>query len=88
DDAATWRPRGSVEPTGTATTARAVRIARRTTVDVPVHPAAALEPGTRLAGPALVDADDTTVWIPPGHSAGLDERGSLLIHPDPEARRP
>jgi N-methylhydantoinase A/oxoprolinase/acetone carboxylase beta subunit len=53
---------------------------------VTVHTTASLGAGDRLDGPALVDAGDTTVWIPPGQVAQLDARGSLAITVDPEAR--
>ena len=79
-----WAPAGEA-PTREAaaeSTARSrpVRIARDAEpIAVPVHRTAGLVVGSRLEGPALVDAGDTTVWIPPGHDAALDERGSLFI---------
>jgi len=47
--------------------------------DVPVHDGAALVPGHRIAGPALVDGSDTTVWVPPGSRARVDAVGTLLV---------
>jgi N-methylhydantoinase A len=38
-----------------------------------------LEPGQFLAGPALIDARDTTIWIPNGMSASLDAHRTLNI---------
>jgi N-methylhydantoinase A len=32
-----------------------------------------------LAGPALVDGPDTTVWVPPGYRAGLTDDGTLVV---------
>jgi len=32
-----------------------------------------------FAGPALVDAPDTTVWVPAGHRARLDDAGTLTM---------
>ena len=32
----------------------------------------------RLAGPALIDSDATTVLLPPGFSAEVDGYGSLV----------
>ncbi|MFC0530004.1 hydantoinase/oxoprolinase family protein [Phytohabitans kaempferiae] len=40
---------------------------------VPVYRRADLRPGHEIAGPALVDAVDTTSWIPPGASARIDQ---------------
>jgi N-methylhydantoinase A len=40
---------------------------------------AALVPGERLAGPALIDASDTTIWIPQGMTARMDEHRNLAI---------
>lgn len=39
----------------------------------------ALAPGHVVAGPALVDGSDTTVWVPPGASAVVDRRGTLVV---------
>jgi len=41
-------------------------------VEVPVYRRADLRPGHEITGPALVDAVDTTSWIPPGATARLD----------------
>jgi len=48
-------------------------------LDVPVFDATALLPGHELAGPALVDGPDTTVWVPPGTCARMDEVGTLTL---------
>jgi hypothetical protein len=32
-----------------------------------------------LAGPALVDAPDTTIWVPAGMRATLDTLGTLVM---------
>jgi N-methylhydantoinase A/oxoprolinase/acetone carboxylase beta subunit len=44
-----------------------------------VHDGAALRPGHALAGPALVDGSDTTMWIPGGVSAQVDAHGTLIM---------
>jgi N-methylhydantoinase A len=57
---------------------RAVALARtgaRAPVDV--YPGESLP--ASLAGPALVDAPDTTVWVPPGHTAALMDNGTLIV---------
>jgi N-methylhydantoinase A len=48
-------------------------------VPVAVHTVASLAPGAELCGPALVDDIDTTVWIPPGARAVLDEFRNLDV---------
>ncbi len=39
----------------------------------------ALAPGRRLDGPAVIERDTTTIWLPPGASAELDAYGNLEI---------
>jgi N-methylhydantoinase A len=48
-------------------------------VDVDIYDGAALRPGHQLKGPALVDSDDTTLWIPDGCSAAIDQYATLLM---------
>ena len=38
-----------------------------------------LGPGAYLTGPAIVEAKDTTIWIPPGHGAEVDGYENLMI---------
>ena len=38
-----------------------------------------LDPGSYLTGPAIVEAKDTTIWIPPGHGAEIDVYENLRI---------
>jgi N-methylhydantoinase A len=40
---------------------------------------ALLSPGERLQGPALVDAPDTTIWIPEGMAARVDAHHTLIV---------
>lgn len=47
--------------------------------EVPVVDRAVLQPGHRLAGPALVDAVDTTLWIPAGFAARVDGYRTLVL---------
>jgi N-methylhydantoinase A len=59
---------------------RDVRLARGAApVAVDVHAGASLGPGDRIAGPALVDGSDTTVWVPPGGQARVDSRNNLVL---------
>jgi N-methylhydantoinase A len=60
---------------------RAVRLARGAdgVRAVTVHDGDALSPGHALAGPALIDGSDTTVWVPEGTTARVDALGSLVL---------
>jgi len=46
---------------------------------VPAFDGAALRPGHHVTGPALIDAPDTTIWIPDGSTARLDTHATLII---------
>jgi N-methylhydantoinase A len=45
----------------------------------PAWPRAALAPGTRLAGPALILEDHATTYLPPGAMLEVDRLGNLVI---------
>jgi N-methylhydantoinase A len=45
----------------------------------PVHWRDGLASGTSLAGPAIVEALDTTIVVPPGWTARVDERGYIRM---------
>lgn len=38
-----------------------------------------LADGSDIIGPALIDASDTTIWIPPHSTARIDERNTLVL---------
>ncbi len=44
--------------------------------DTPIHEAAALTGGAQIAGPAIVEAPDTTIVVPAGWSFAIDEYGN------------
>jgi N-methylhydantoinase A len=46
---------------------------------VAVHDSASLTPGDIFTGPALVDASDTTIWVPSGMTARVDAQRTLVI---------
>jgi N-methylhydantoinase A/oxoprolinase/acetone carboxylase beta subunit/N-methylhydantoinase B/oxoprolinase/acetone carboxylase alpha subunit len=52
---------------------------RRGWNEVSQYDGLALRPGHRLAGPALIDERDTTVWVPPGAEASVTRHGTLAI---------
>jgi N-methylhydantoinase A len=45
----------------------------------PIHWREALQPGTALPGPTIIEAVDATTVVPPGWTARVDERGYLRI---------
>jgi len=47
--------------------------------DVPVYRGSDLRSGHTLQGPSVVDASDTTVWLPEGSQASVDRHGTLAI---------
>jgi N-methylhydantoinase A len=51
--------------------------------DVAVHDVAALHPGHVVAGPALLDGTDTTVWIPPTAALHVNPHGTLVVEVHP-----
>jgi N-methylhydantoinase A len=64
-------------PVGT----RTVRLRRGADgmAEVDVYDGAGLSPGHEFKGPALVDSMDTTVWVPEGSSARIDEHGTFIM---------
>jgi N-methylhydantoinase A len=65
----------------TACATRPVRLGRGDVqlTSVPVHAGSDLAPGHLLRGPALVDAEDTTLWVPSGWNACIDEYGTCIM---------
>lgn len=59
---------------------RAVRLSRDGERDqVKVIAPDALSYGRTVTGPALIDSSDTTIWIPPGARASVDQNHSLVL---------
>lgn len=56
---------------------RSVHIDRGHVAHVDAYEASSVVPGHEIAGPALLDAIDNTLWIPPGATARMDERRTL-----------
>ena len=48
-------------------------------VDTPVYDRAALRPGNRFAGPAIVEQMDATTLVPPGWTARVDAWLNLIL---------
>jgi N-methylhydantoinase A len=67
-----------------ASGSRAVQLGRDAArTAVATHSVADLVPGHLIAGPALVDGSDTTIWIPPGATARVDARSTLVVEVRP-----
>jgi N-methylhydantoinase A len=49
------------------------------TVTAAVFPRAALHPGSRLQGPAVVTEPGTSTIVPPGHTARIGAGGDIII---------
>jgi len=47
--------------------------------DIDVFDGDRLRPGHTLGGPALIDARDTTIWVPAGARATVSRQGTLLM---------
>jgi N-methylhydantoinase A/oxoprolinase/acetone carboxylase beta subunit len=50
-----------------------------TWTETSIFDAAALAPGNRITGPAVVEADLTTIVVPPGMTYAIDERGLGIL---------
>ena len=48
-----------------------------------IHDFAALAPGMAVAGPAVIERDMTTVWVPPSALARVDRLGNIEIRLEP-----
>lgn len=86
------RPRfdlSSIAPSADGVDAARATIGQRpvrhagTWLDVPVLDRLALAVGESIAGPAIFEQDDTTVWVEPGFGARVDALGNLVITREP-----
>jgi N-methylhydantoinase A/oxoprolinase/acetone carboxylase beta subunit len=85
----TERPLAKARDGGTAPTPTGYRDALFAVqpgwVQTPVYEMERLAPGDQLAGPALIDSDDTTVVIAPGWSCAVDDRSGMVLSHDEES---
>jgi N-methylhydantoinase A len=58
---------------------RPVYLRRRGWVEAQIYAFGDLAPGVPLTGPAIIERESTTVWLPPGAVATLDVYGNLAI---------
>ena len=74
-------PRSGGDPAAALKGQRGVTWDRSGPRPTPVYSRPLLRPGDRLAGPALVEAADTTCAIPPGWRYTVNDRGGGLLEP-------
>lgn len=58
---------------------RALRFGGEARADAPVYDRQALAPGHRIAGPAVIDQNDTTILVPPGFAAEVAPLGDIVM---------
>lgn len=69
----------SIAPTSAKT--RPVYLRGTGEVEAEVIDFAALKAGPTYAGPAVIERDTTTIWLPPGATATMDTYGNIAIIP-------
>ena len=62
---------------GSLKSQRAVWFAGAGRIDTPVHDRDRIAPGTRLAGPAIIESLDSTIVVPPDWHARMDDGGFI-----------
>ena len=74
-----------VSPAFTASTApktRKIFTREKGHVDADIFDFRSLAPATLIPGPAVIERDTTTIWIPPGNNAEMDAFGNIVIGMD------
>ena len=64
---------------------REVFIRGRGRIVAAIHDFGALPAAADIHGPAVIERDMTTIWVPPGASAALDIHGNLEIRPQTQS---
>jgi N-methylhydantoinase A len=67
------------EPESARTRTRDVWFAETGFMATPVHWRNGLMPGTQIAGPAIIEAMDSTTVVPPGWQARIDDLGYIFL---------
>ena len=67
------------EPASARTRSRDAWFAETGFTPTPVHWRNGLMPGTRIAGPAIIEAMDSTTVVPPGWQARINELGYIFL---------
>lgn len=58
---------------------RTVHLGAEGPLDAQVYEFDTLPTGLNVSGPAVIERRDTTIWVPPGHRASLDDGRNVLI---------
>jgi N-methylhydantoinase A len=67
------------EPASARTRSRDAWFAETGFTVTPVHWRNGLMPGSRIAGPAIIEAMDSTTVVPPGWQARIDDLGYIFL---------
>lgn len=59
---------------------RTVMLSPDEKADTPVYQRGAIAPGAQWKGPAIIEQDDTTMWISGHHLIRCDAYGNLIVH--------
>ncbi|MEM7444722.1 MAG: hydantoinase/oxoprolinase family protein [Pseudomonadota bacterium] len=70
---------------GSASGTRPVYVGSGSWVDATIHMRAELPIDLAIGGPAVIEQDDTTIWVPPGWTASGDQSGCLHLRPTIQA---
>lgn len=77
-DPATATPEPASDPDAAAVGTREVIVDVDERVQTPYYDRSRLAPGHELDGPAIVELDNTTIWIPPGFDGSIGPHGNLV----------
>ena len=69
----------SAQPDAALKGARPVCVGLAGWAEVPVYERSLLPTGARVAGPAVIEEQISTTFLPPGSAAGIDEFRNILI---------
>jgi N-methylhydantoinase A len=71
-------PASEADPAAARVGTREVVLDAEDRVQTPCYDRCGLAPGHELAGPAIVELDNTTIWLPPAFDGRVDPAGNLV----------
>ncbi len=71
-------PTPTADPTDAKQGTREVVVETDIRVETPYYDSTGLQPGHELTGPAIIDRENTTMWIPPAFDGRIDQYGNLV----------
>ena len=74
-------PLGPADPSAARKGSRVVSLRHVGALDHAVYDGTALAPGHAIDGPAIIERPDTTIFLPHGHAATVDEYRNVRIRP-------